>query len=531
MSSVVLRVYDLTRGMGSVLAPSIIGQEIEGIWHSGVVAFGKEYFFGGGVQCVDADAFIAMYQMQPSKVIDVGVTEIPKEVFDMWIEDQGKRFSVESYNLIHHNCNHFADEAVQFLTGQAIPAEITTQANELMSRLMASPMGPSILPLIQGVGSGLVPNTNIDIPTATAAHTGALVSPTLATAGAQVINSTQEGGAVARAKERATVDMANPGTPPTSMPALRVIGKRSGQLLSLEGGSSLSMAAIPKLLLASADLEAPARWTAAEEGAVQEHLPALVRRAAAVQTVSARRDQVAISEGEEAALAALARAASDWPLSTLLRVAFVTRTLVVDAGVRAQLFKTVPASQSLLGALATRVLAPSAAAAVSSGTRMMAATALSNCVAPEDGAAHILRQPTVCAAVVDGALDMLKSDKSTADGRALASALLCNLMAHYAAHEDGERTTTLLCAVVEDLCAPPRSGEEEVQRRLLRVAGYLLTHCDTDEIRELAGALGLEAAIAASEISPAAAESQQRLTEDLKADVRALLAFRRSQRA
>lgn len=47
---VVVHVYDLSAGMAAALSQSLIGKQIDGVWHTGVVVFGREYFFGGGIQ-------------------------------------------------------------------------------------------------------------------------------------------------------------------------------------------------------------------------------------------------------------------------------------------------------------------------------------------------------------------------------------------------------------------------------------------------------------------------------------------------
>ena len=50
MVAVHLAVYDLSQGMAAMMSQNILGQRIDGIWHSGIRVFGKEWFFGGGVQ-------------------------------------------------------------------------------------------------------------------------------------------------------------------------------------------------------------------------------------------------------------------------------------------------------------------------------------------------------------------------------------------------------------------------------------------------------------------------------------------------
>lgn len=42
--------YDLSQGMAATFSPSLLGKKIDGIWHSGVVVYGYEYFYGGGIQ-------------------------------------------------------------------------------------------------------------------------------------------------------------------------------------------------------------------------------------------------------------------------------------------------------------------------------------------------------------------------------------------------------------------------------------------------------------------------------------------------
>ena len=40
-TSVSLNVYDLSQGLAKSLSQAIIGHQIEGIWHTGIVVYGK----------------------------------------------------------------------------------------------------------------------------------------------------------------------------------------------------------------------------------------------------------------------------------------------------------------------------------------------------------------------------------------------------------------------------------------------------------------------------------------------------------
>jgi desumoylating isopeptidase 1 len=35
--------------MAKQFSRALIGREIEGVWHTGIVVYGKEYYFGGGI--------------------------------------------------------------------------------------------------------------------------------------------------------------------------------------------------------------------------------------------------------------------------------------------------------------------------------------------------------------------------------------------------------------------------------------------------------------------------------------------------
>jgi hypothetical protein len=50
--AVVLHVYDLSEGAASRYSTTMLNKHIGGIWHTGVVVFGLEFFFGGGIQCM-----------------------------------------------------------------------------------------------------------------------------------------------------------------------------------------------------------------------------------------------------------------------------------------------------------------------------------------------------------------------------------------------------------------------------------------------------------------------------------------------
>ncbi|MCS4558913.1 C97 family peptidase, partial [Shewanella sp. C32] len=75
---------------------------------------------------------------RPVRVVEMGETHIPREVFEDYLRDISPRYTAETYRLLSHNCNNFSNEVAQFLVGAGIPDYILNLPAEVMS----SPMGP-----------------------------------------------------------------------------------------------------------------------------------------------------------------------------------------------------------------------------------------------------------------------------------------------------------------------------------------------------------------------------------------------------
>ncbi|XP_023935118.2 uncharacterized protein LOC112043776 [Bicyclus anynana] len=121
-----LYIYDLSNGMAALLAPSIIGRHVEGVWHTGVVVYEREYFYGGtGVSsCAPGGTQLGA----PYKVERLGTTFVPFPVFNEYIQGLATTtYTGSAYRLLEHNCNHFSDEVAQFLCGARVPKHIVAQ--------------------------------------------------------------------------------------------------------------------------------------------------------------------------------------------------------------------------------------------------------------------------------------------------------------------------------------------------------------------------------------------------------------------
>jgi len=105
------------------------------------VVYGNEYFFGGGIQHLPSGT--TPYGT-PIKVVDLGITHVPQDVFEEYLQEISSRYSAETYSLLTHNCNNFSNEVAQFLVGVTIPDYIIQLPNEVMN----SPMGALLSELI-----------------------------------------------------------------------------------------------------------------------------------------------------------------------------------------------------------------------------------------------------------------------------------------------------------------------------------------------------------------------------------------------
>jgi len=148
---VLVYIYDLSQGMARTMGPALIGRPLDGVWHTAVVVYGKEYFFGStGIEfCSPGGTMLG----QPLTIEDLGETEISEDIFQDYLRTQSQdRFRGDRYDLLRHNCNNFSHETAQFLVGKGIPQHILDLPNEVL----ATPLGQMLAPMLQQ----MTPNGN-----------------------------------------------------------------------------------------------------------------------------------------------------------------------------------------------------------------------------------------------------------------------------------------------------------------------------------------------------------------------------------
>ena len=101
MTTVTLRIYDLSMGMAAQMSQALLGKQIEYIPHTGIVVYGVEYFFGGGIQKMPPSQVESTFGLRPVKTEVLGTTDISQDNFHTFLAGISSRFTPETYGTYH----------------------------------------------------------------------------------------------------------------------------------------------------------------------------------------------------------------------------------------------------------------------------------------------------------------------------------------------------------------------------------------------------------------------------------------------
>ncbi|XP_061087387.1 desumoylating isopeptidase 1-like [Conger conger] len=153
-NTVKLYIYDMSRGMARQLSPIMLGKQLDGIWHTSIVIFGDEFFYGGeGItSCPPGGTVLGV----PNNIVELGNTEVTEDIFMEYLSSLGEStYRADNYRLFEHNCNTFSNEVAQFLTGGKIPSYIT----DLPAEVLSTPFGQALRPLLDSMS--IAPGGNV----------------------------------------------------------------------------------------------------------------------------------------------------------------------------------------------------------------------------------------------------------------------------------------------------------------------------------------------------------------------------------
>lgn len=125
LNPVSLHLYDLSKGYAQSVIPNL-----EGVWHTGVVVFGREYFYNGR-PAFDRPGAGDFGEVK--KTIDLGWTLFKQDELHAFIHEKlAPRYVIECYDTLHHNCCNFSDEVLMFLLGTHLQDDVLYQQNRLL---------------------------------------------------------------------------------------------------------------------------------------------------------------------------------------------------------------------------------------------------------------------------------------------------------------------------------------------------------------------------------------------------------------
>lgn len=140
-----LWMYDISDGIAKRWSWLLLGQNFDGIWHTGTViewpnSHHTEFWFGGAIFASKPGT--TPFQ-QPVEKRTLGYTyKLREETWDYIRRNLASEFTKENYDVLTHNCNHFSEKLSVFLRNDHIPTEVLHQPDMVMSTLTARALRP-----------------------------------------------------------------------------------------------------------------------------------------------------------------------------------------------------------------------------------------------------------------------------------------------------------------------------------------------------------------------------------------------------
>ncbi|KAI0688322.1 DUF862-domain-containing protein [Cytidiella melzeri] len=177
MSKVQLYVYDLSNGLARQLSRQLTGRQIDGVWHTSVVVYGKEIFYGQGISITAPGQ---SHHGQPLQVVDMGETAIDEATFHEFLDEMREHYTADKYHLLDFNCNSFTNDCIGLLTGGSIPDWIKDLPSDILSTPFGAALRPTIDAMFRRPVPGAQPSVPVIQPQAASAAAAASPNPALA---------------------------------------------------------------------------------------------------------------------------------------------------------------------------------------------------------------------------------------------------------------------------------------------------------------------------------------------------------------
>jgi hypothetical protein len=88
---VTLHIVDLSQGMATLLSPSLLGKQINGVWHTSLCVHDREYFFAQGINITKIGA--TQYGIPTgNRRVELGKTEMDLKNVNRVVEEMRSQF-------------------------------------------------------------------------------------------------------------------------------------------------------------------------------------------------------------------------------------------------------------------------------------------------------------------------------------------------------------------------------------------------------------------------------------------------------
>ncbi|KAI0157890.1 P-loop containing nucleoside triphosphate hydrolase protein [Hypoxylon sp. FL1284] len=141
-----LLVYDLSNGLARQMSQSLLGFQLDAIYHTSIELGGIEYVYDSGINTVKpGQSHLGPYLQR----LHLGRTELPMEVITEYLESLAEIYTPEAYDLFRHNCNNFSNDFSTFLVGSGIPEHISNMPQAVLDSPSGRMLQPQITQMVE----------------------------------------------------------------------------------------------------------------------------------------------------------------------------------------------------------------------------------------------------------------------------------------------------------------------------------------------------------------------------------------------
>ncbi|KAH8664070.1 PUL domain-containing protein [Xylariales sp. PMI_506] len=141
-----LLVYDLSGGLARQMSMSLLGFQLDAIYHTSIELEGVEYVYDSGINTIRPGS---SHLGRPLERLFLGKTELPLEVVVEYIDSLRDIFTPAAYDLFRHNCNNFSNDLATFLLGKGIPAHISNMPQAVLDSPFGRMLQPQLTQMVQ----------------------------------------------------------------------------------------------------------------------------------------------------------------------------------------------------------------------------------------------------------------------------------------------------------------------------------------------------------------------------------------------